>query len=608
MTPRTYAERLFVAMLSAAVGLGLAGVLINATAAPVEGPALEAGPLDFDGARALATTREFVTDFPSRCAGDPLKSQAAQWIVDHFVELGYDPQVQSFGAWIGGAYYPDLATVWAVRRGRGPGTIVVFGHYDIPAFVTQGAADDGSAVGAVFELARSYAARVPERSICFVLFDGSEYGLAGSSGFTSRLPFSDPVVAAVGLDFLNPGPLAGISVECTGTQKGYTPLWLRSLAGAAATAEAGRAVQPDPVTEWLERSVAVAPTDAGMFLHNGIPAVNLAGLPADPALEWSTYHTPGDVVENLDADAFAQWGRTAERLIRSIEALPRLPGGRAAAMVYTGLGGGRSLPGGVVRLGQLLVFAPLFGVVGAGWYWRRRALVPTLLILLGEARRVFALAGCLFLGFLALKVLPVVGLLPRYHVYPATPRDPLLYYPSVLAVLIPLAVAGVAICAVSRYTRWLAPPLAADWNERNHAFTTLLALVVFTTWLEGAGYAAVTFLALPAYLWLFLAEPAGRGAAAKRVLGALLVLGGTAAFVGLAVAIGPTMMAGPGWWYLFLGAAYGLFGFKAAVMTLVTAGLFWEAFACGTGVGLGRVLPSDFQEVSADGRGIALPL
>lgn len=588
-----YAERLFAALISAVVGLTLAGILYNFSAVSPPAATVTTTPLRFTGAKAMAVATEFATTFPNRNAGNPVKAQSAQWIVDHFVEMGYDPQVQSFGAWVKGTYYPDLATVWAVRRGITAETLVVFAHYDTPAFVDEGATDDASGVGVIFELASILTSEVPQRSIVFVLFDGSEYGLTGSKLFTSREPFPDPILAAVGLDFINTGDMAGVSVECLGTGKGYTPVWLRTLATGAAQAQSGKAFTPSAAVEWVERSVAVAPTDAGVFLRHRVAAVNLAGVPVDPAVERAVYHTKDDSIENLTLDSFQKWGRTAEAVIRSVDEMGAVPRGRANVMVYLGLAGGGYLPGWAVRFIQLLIFAPLWGVVGLGWYWRRKHRAPAVAVVLAEARRVFALAGCLFVGLLGLKLMTVFGIVARYEGYPATARDPFLYHPAIVPVLLALALAGAAVYAVWRYTLWLTPPASADWPERYHAFTTILAVVVFLVWLEGAGFAAVTFLALPSYLWLLLAEPAGRQAGLKKGLGALLVLAGTGLFVAYLVVFGQVFVTGPAWWYTVLAATYGLFSLKASACFLTMAALHWEAFSCTTGIGAGRVLPSE---------------
>jgi len=588
-----YVSRLFVALIGAAVGLALAGMFLNLTAKPVTAPVLSTETLKFDGAMALERTRLFVETFPNRTAGSPTKAQAAQWLVGQLVSLGYDPQIQSFQARVRGVFYPDMANVWAMRRGSTSETVVIYGHYDVPRFVEQGAADDGSAVGTLLELAKVFAAEQPRRTIVFLFTDCGEYGMAGADAFASSPPYPSPVTAGVGLDFLNIGEPAGVSVECIGTLKGYTPLWLRSLAVAAATAEAGKAFSVDTIAEWVERSVALSPTDSGMFLRHGVPAVNLAGVPVDTALERAVYHTSQDTMGNLTAGSFDQWGRTAERVLRSLDSLEAIPSGQANSMVYLGLpGGDRYVPGWAVRLIQFFVFMPLWAVVAAGWFARRRSLTAALSILLGEARRIGVAAGCLGAGWVALKLQALVGLVARYPLYPATAKDAALYHPAIVPVLSFLVFAGGAVYAVRRFTFWLDPPLAADWAERYHALTSLLALLVFLVWLEGAGFAAVLFLAPAALVWVLQAEPQGRAAWAWKAVGGVLVAVGTVPFFAFLVVFGQVYLSGPAWWYLMLGSTFGIIGLKATFVFAIAAALHWEAFACATGLGAGHFVPS----------------
>ncbi len=583
----SYGERFYVIFISAVVGLSLAGMLGNAALRPWPRPVLSAVAPEFDGSRALARTAQFVTTCPTRAAGDPGKGEAAQWIVDQLVAMGYDPQLETFGAWVGGVHYPDLANVWAVRRGTSPEAVVVWGHYDLPPFVRQGAADDGSAVGAMLELAACFADETPNRTVLFLFLDGSEYGMAGSESFLSWQPYPDGrIVAAVGLDFLNIGEMAGLSLEFTGTRKGYTPPWLRSTAVAAASA-AGKVFTVDPVAEWAERSVAVAPTDVGIFVSRRVPAVNLAGVPVDPARERSVYHTAADTIENLDAVAFGTWGRTAETIARSLSERPDFPRGSDGSSVYWGLGESGYLAGWGVRAIQFVLFAPLWGVVVWGWSRRRRTWRASLNIVLAEARRLGVVAGGFLLGLVSLKLMTLVGLLRRYHVYPASPKDPFLEHPAVLPLVVALAVAVGVIHAAARFTRWLDPPLGSDWAERFHALTTFLAALVFLVWLEGAGFAAVTFLVLPAYLWILLAEPVGRAAWVLKGAGGLIVAAGTVTFFALPVVLGAAFVAGSGWWFMVLGATYGLFSFKSALVVFIAAALHWEAFVLATGLGAG---------------------
>lgn len=587
-----YAGRLLVILIAMAAGLGGAGMLLNLTARPMPDLPLSTAPLEFDGAMALAKTTEFVTTFPRRADGNPQRAAAAQWLVGELVRLGYDPQVQNYEAWIQGVRQTGLANVWAVKPGRSAQAIVVYGHYDIPPFVDQGAADDGSSVGTILELARVFAGVETAKSIVFVFLDTEEYGMAGARAFVGRKPYPGPIVAGVGLDFLNMGEMAGISVEYPGTQKGYTPPWLRSI-GIAAASRFGKVYSVDSLFEWVERTVAVSPTDTGMFLRRRIPALNLGGVSTDTPTERSLYHTTGDVAGNLRADSFTRWGRTAELIVRTVDALPSAPGGSAGSMVYLGLSGNRYLPGLALRIIQLLLLAPLWAVVGIHWYQRRKALVAAGSILLAEARRVLAAAACLVVGLVALKVMTLAGLVVRYDLYPATQRDPVLYHPQVVPVVLVLALIAAAFYAVVRFTGWLRPPLNADWYERYLAMATLLAALVFLVWLEGAGCAAVTFFAAASHLWLLMVDPSRRRPGARKALNVLLVLGGMSVFLTFLVLFSQIYLIGPIWWYLMLGASYGLFSLKSVLVFLVSVALCWEAFALGTGFGAGRVLPSE---------------
>jgi len=608
-----YTGRLGLFFLALAVGLSLTGALVNfgRTAAPEL--ALSDSPLGFSGDRALARAAEFAVAFPHRADGHPDREAAARWLADQFVALGYSPQLQGYGAWIEGVFHGDLANVWAVRPGRSLETVAVFAHYDIPPFAVQGAADDASGVGTILELARVFAAEEPERTILFILTDTEEYGMAGARAFLSRRPYLGPIVAGVGLDFAHPGEPAAIGVGFNGTHKGYTPPWLRSV-GVRAAGRFAEVSAPATLEEWIERSVAVSAQDAGMFLRRAVPVLNLQVLPADPAAAAAVYHTPYDTAGLLEAEAFDMWGRTAELIVRTVSDTPDLPGGPAASMVHFGLSVDGSaaeyLPAWALRTVEFLLLTPLWVSVGVGWYRRRRILRPVVGIFLAQARRVLALAGCLALGLGALKLMRLVGILARYELYPATSKDPYLYHPAVAPIALALLVAAGAFYLVKRFTGWLAPPLAADWLERHHAVTSLLAVLALMVWLEGAGCAAVTFFVLPACLWIILPEPppgAGRAGPVVRGLAGALVAASTAVFISLIVVFGTRYPVGPLWWYLPLAATHGLISQKASLVFAVAAALHWEVFLFAVGLGSGRVIPSVPAEERLPSTSVALP-
>lgn len=577
--PDAYLERAGVFALALVIGLALIGIVVNLARVPWPEVSPVDAPPAFDGQRAYDLTTSFVTTFPERADGNPQRAAASTWLVERFVELGYNPQLQAYEAWIAGRYHTGLANVWAVKPGISTEAILVLGHYDIPPFVRQGAADDGSAVGTILELARVFSSQETVHSIIFLLTDTEEYGMAGARAFAVARPYAPPIVAAVGLDYLNMGDMAGIAVECTGTQRGYTPPWLRELTRQVVERHAPAEI-PDLLDEWLERSVAVSAKDTGILLRHGIPSVNLRGLSADPETQRQLYHTPDDTVGNLTVDAFTNWGRATETLVRTIDTLP-IPRGAASAPLYLGLSDSDYLPGWAARALPLLAFAPLWALIGLGWVRRWRVRRAALAILRAELRRVAVVAVCLLAGLLVLKLAVAAGLLPRYEFYPATSKDPFLYHPAWLPLGLAVLVVVFGARAASRYTRWLRPPLSADWVERHHGLLTLLAALVLISWLSGGGFATVVFLGLPAYIWCLVPEP--RSADRTSVAGVLAALAALALFVVFVVLFGRMYAIGQSWWYVVLAATYGLFSLKSVVAIGVAGALSWDVLTLSLG-------------------------
>ena len=509
--------------LSVLVAAALVGAVLILPARPFPTPQLTRGSLGFRPDRAIDLTRMLARGFPSRADGQPEAGLAADWIRNEFLALGLETQVQSYEALIGGRWITSQNII-GVKRGRSAETIVVSGHYDIPPFVSEGAADDASAVGAILELARVFSIEAtPARTLVFLASGTKEYGMVGAREFIKDNPTGGPLVAAVNLDFLNMGEMAGIGVRCAGAHQGYTPPWLRALARGAAAQQAP-VYEVNAAEEWVERSVAVSPTETGVFLESGIPAVNLTGVPVENDAQRDLYHTPGDRAANLLVDSMAKWGMATERLIRSLSELPAIP---AESMAYFAIPGSdpKYVPAWAVMLAQLLAFAPLAVGLLAGLLSGDRPEGGTLEWLRGPAARLWRRwlipAGAGLVAFGLLKALPALGALPQYHVYPATQKDPALYDPRwwpyllVAAVFLTTFVLLVQMVPVRRSTAAMglrpARP-AKEWEGRRLAALALLGVVAVATVLDGAGFAAVLFLLPMALLWLFLEVPDGPAA------------------------------------------------------------------------------------------------
>ncbi len=579
-------RRTSVLALSVLVAAALAVAVMVLAAKPFPTARLTRGALGFRPDRAMDLTRTLASGFPSRADGQPEAGMAASWIRDEFLALGLETQVQSYEALIGGRWVTSQNII-GVKRGRSAETVVVSGHYDIPPFVSEGAADDASAVGAVLELARVFAIEAtPARTLVFLASGTEEYGMVGAREFIKDNPTGGPLVAAVNLDFLNMGEMAGIGIRYTGTHRGYTPPWLRALARGAAAQQAP-VYEVNAAEEWVERSVAVSLTEAGIFLENGIPAVNLTGIPVENAAQRDLYHTPGDRAANLRVDSMAKWGMAVERLIRSLSELPAIP---AESMSYFTIPGGdpKYVPDWAVMLAQLLAFTPLVVGLVSGLASGRRPEGGVMEWLRGPATRLWRRwlipAGAGLVSFGLLKALPALGALPQYQVYPATQKDPALYDPSwwpYLLVAIAFLAAFILLVQVVPFRRsssgmGLRPVRPAkEWEGRRLAALALLGMVAVVTILEGAGFAAVLFLLPLALLWLFLELPDGPAAI---IFNLAVMLVSAAPFFVLAYLFSRMYFVGPIWNYLLLSAALGLFSIKAVLAFLATAALFFTTF------------------------------
>jgi hypothetical protein len=194
----------------------------------------------------------------------------------------------------------------------------------------------------------------------------------------------------------------------------------------------------------------------------------------------------------------------------------------------------------------------------------------------------------------AVKLLPGIGALPLYALYPPPPRHPLLTAPQAIPLLIAAAVLiGLALTARAALRR-LPGELAGDPFEME-ADLAAGRVTILLLWLLGVAvvalaanpFGAVTFLALPAVLWIWVVP--GRGSV-RRAVNGLLVLAGFLV-VGLLFAqyAATLRLGGYIFWYVFLALAYAQFTPLQIVLTCATLAVGIRLLALGT---LGRVWTS----------------
>ncbi|MDQ7842665.1 MAG: M28 family peptidase [Armatimonadota bacterium] len=539
-----------VLLLLSAAALGFP-VVLPRLARPYAGPPAWPGAVTFSGERAWADLGTLATRFPRRWSGGPDRQAAAHWLADRLTRIGLEGQRETFRAWMGGPSPTVLENIWALSPGtdRRNEIVVLVGNYDMAPTSFQAASDTAGHVATILELARVLTAVPHRRTLLFLFPDGEEWGMLGARHFVRTYPQRRQIVAALSIEDLDPGPLAALGIDGIGQFRGFAPAWLRALAADAALREGYRTDEVPPVLEWIQRSLLISSTDQGPFLGAGIPAIDLAGRTDDAVLKARVYHLPEDTIEHMQPASLLAYGRIQERIVRAIDTLSVVP---SEESVYLRLGPGLVVPSWPLCAVQVVVFAPLAAALALRW---RPGQAPPG-VMGQEVLRAGAVLGVLLVWVVTIKLLPWLGLLPRYALYAPPPRHPLL-----TGVLWPAVVVSLAVLAAAALGGRLLLPRrpAAGPEEVEHrvgALLGVLALLVVVT-LAANPFAAVTFLLPPALLWIWIRmRPSTLGRAAN----AVLVAGGFTPVVLLLAQYAATLQVG--WyilWYVFLGIAYGQF-------------------------------------------------
>lgn len=224
--------------------------------------------------------------------------------------------------------------------------VAVVAHYDSVG-AGAGAADDGSGVAAVLDIARRYHDTPPPRPVLFVLTDGEELGLLGARALVQ--------------DHVLDGVAAVVNLEARGTDG---PSLLFETAGPSGPAAARFAsVASRPFSSSLFDAIyQVLPndTDLSELRDIGMPAFNLAfiGSPLD-------YHTPADGEVGLSVTSAAHQAAEATRLVDSLVHDPPADGAAAVWFDVFGFGVVRFPQVAVVPLSLLALFGLGFGAWNA---------------------------------------------------------------------------------------------------------------------------------------------------------------------------------------------------------------------------------------------------
>jgi hypothetical protein len=359
-----------------------------------------------------------------------------------------------------------------------------------------------------------------------------------------------------------------LQVDCEGQVSGYTPLWLREVIEESASLQHVRIESSSGLQEWVERSIEVSSQDQGPLLRAGIPALNISTVPLDPAGARARYHTTADVFQDLQAGTFSMAGNSIEQAVSALDSLPEIS---PHEMKYLRLASGRWIDRGTLEWIQMLALIPFLLVcVFAVMNFEDDRLQHPLWSYLRPALYLLPL----LLALVSLHGMASGGVLPRFELYPATPKDPFLYRIPlrIAAPLIGVLVLG--YLAIRMLRVFLpAPSRSFDANKR------ILCVWMYVT-VVGALYVdpyAMWLLVGPlACGFVLLVRPASWP---RRFVNAALLFGGALPFVAVLYFFAHEIFLG--WrivWYLVLQTAYGVWSRTAAVLFLLALSLWVQIF------------------------------
>lgn len=555
---------------------------------------LAPGALHFQAANAMRYTRELSTRYTNRVTGTASSRRAAAYIAQQLQELGYSVAFQHFSLWYGGKRVTGENVIGTRASGRPyEPYVAVLAHYDSARTSPNAAEDDASGVGAMLELARTMRNRLARP--VFVATDAEEIGMLGAQHLASYLRNLGEG-SAVSIDYVAAGNVRGLEITASGQFGGYTPLWQREIGRAAEAQQTGVVRYSSGLTEWIDRAVDRSFQDQGPLLHAGIPAINLSTIPDDRAAAMARYHTPEDVYANFSAEAFAMIGRSAERILLTLDQgrydkyvdgflvspsqyLEDVP---LSAMQFIAL---VPLLTAMILVSWNLGVRPPEKLWDWGWLWIA-GIVDVFALIEGMALITEFLAIPVFLTIAAIKnkfrlaalALPALAayilvwqlarqniLLARFELYPAPPKDPSLYQPPALLLL---AIFGVLLAGYAIAFRWKTPLFD---KSTLFAWTMVIVLAAFAI----QPYGMWLYLGIFAYAALLFSERPGRMALVRNLALcalAVLPLAGVLWFYAREMWLGPYVL-----WYLVLQAAYGVWSYWI-VGTAIVAAVLWVQF------------------------------
>jgi len=256
------------------VVLAIAAFSLTARPAPLTSTL---APDAFDGAQALAETKQLAAEYPSRSPGGPDDERLAAHVVG---------VIRGLGATVGGGFSVralpvpgntiagkrTLSTVIAQRPGStAESPIVILAHRDSTA---RGAAAQLSGTGALLELARVFAARETRRTIVLVSTSGGSGGDAGANALVAHALGGGPDATVVLGDLASAASARTPIVVPYSDSYGEAPDELQRTLLAGISAEASlHPAQPSAIGQLAHLAFPLAAGEQGVLNAAGTPSV-----------------------------------------------------------------------------------------------------------------------------------------------------------------------------------------------------------------------------------------------------------------------------------------------------------------------------------------------
>ncbi len=514
---------------------------------------LQATPTAFDGNAAASLARTLASLYPNRVSGTSGAAGAATSIARALKPYGFVVRRDTFTAVVRGRP-TTLVNLIAAKTGQSPREIVVMAHYD-DSGTGSGLDDNASGVGALIELARSYA---PSRTaqlaslpytIAFVATDGADQGALGAAHFAADPSTRRNVVAVINLDSI--GRNGGPRLELGGdTPRSPNPVLVETMREALSQTPGRLPTAPGALDQLLSLALPFSPYEQAPLVSAGIPAVTVTTALARPPDRSRS--------RRLSVSSLTHVGLATQATIDALEAgvpLTQSP----SSYVFLGK---RSIRGWAIEF--LLIFMLLPFIVAAVDLFarcrRRRVAVAPAFRSFRSRFAYWALGGLAFLFFAA------AGFLGTPNGRPAPLTD--VRWP--IGALLVLALLGLAAWLVARDRLVPRRPVDAEEELAGHA-AALLALAVVGLLVAATNPYALILLLPSLHAWLWLPQVQARPRAARAVV-FLVGLAGPAYLVWTFA-----VQYGLGWdapWYIAQ-----LFAVGYAPRTLFVIGLPWLAAA-----------------------------